>query len=212
MKSKAKHGSKPMLATLPGIQALTRAIRFIPGGRPVFIEHIQLAMQNGSEPATRFWELFCELEESDRKKASLDDVCYACGVQPEDLMAATVSSAMQFGRDVGNMVAAAFTPKVVKKLGESALRIDGDYAKVAQKDRQAFLQGQGILPAPRSASVTVNANASANSQAAAAAAAEPSVPNFADDMSMTVRPAHALPASSDEDLPFVREAALVEQV
>lgn len=185
------------LVTLPGVNALSMATRYIEGGRERFVELVQMAVLNGIPAAESWWEVYSKLLTNERLKVSFDDVCAASGTSPKDLMAAVVSTAMEYGQDVGNLVAAATHPAVVARLAESAQRITGKYAEVSHKDRIAFLQGQPVrfLPQPRGNTVTVNA--SANSQAAALAANEPSVPTFADDMSSLSRPRPELPAPSN---------------
>lgn len=164
------------------MHALSLAIRYIDGGRQRFIEFVQMAMQNGNPHAESFLVVFADLTPGDRMKVSFDDVCAAAGVRPADLMSAVVACAMEYGTDVGNLVAAAMHPTIVHQSAKSAKRIGGQFAEISFKDRLLMLQAQKFAPVPKSASVHVHANANANAQAAAAAAAEPSVPAFASDL------------------------------
>jgi hypothetical protein len=170
------------LATLPGVHVLSRTLRYVDGGRKTFLEFVQLAVHENVPAAQEFMTVFMELNPYERSKVSLDDVCAAAGVQPSDLMGQIVSVAVEYGRDMGNFVAAAMHPKVVSKHIESALDINGLNPEISLKDRMAFLQAQNFLPAPKSSLAQINVNASANSQAAAASSTERSVPSFADDM------------------------------
>lgn len=181
-KMEASPNARNKLATLPGIHVLTRTIRYVAGGRKTFLEFVQLAMQEGNAPAQEFWNVFMDLTPNERAKVSLDDVCWASGVQPSDLMGAIVTSAMEFGRDMGNFVAAAMHPQVVRKHIDSAMDIGGMNPEISFKDRQAFLQAQKFLPTPKGSGVVINNATSANSQAAAAASVDPTVPSFANDM------------------------------
>lgn len=168
------------LVTLPGVQSLSIATRYIEGGRERFVEFVQMAVLNRMEVAQQWWAVYADLLPNERRKVSFDDVCAAAGIKPSELMSVVVSTAMEFGQDVGNLVAATMHPKVTAQLAKSAERISGEYADVAHRDRMAFLQSQRFLPTPKG--TTVHVNASANAQAAAAAQSEPSVPGFADDM------------------------------
>lgn len=170
------------LPSLPGIQSLSIATRYIEGGRKRFLEFMQLAVLNEMPHAIKWWAVFADLLPGERTRVSYDDVCAAAGVQPSALMSEVVSCAMEYTVDVGNLVAASLHPHVVKAAGTSAKRIDGEHAQVALEDRRMLFQHQNFIPIPKGASVHVHANATANAQAAAAATAEPSVPSFADDM------------------------------
>lgn len=195
------------LPTLPGVNALSMATRYIDGGRDTFIELVQLAVLDNQPAAVNWYAVYRDLTAYQRSIVSYDDVCAAAGVKPSQLMAAVVSCAMDLGRDVGNMVAALTHPEVVKQLAASAKRIDGDYAEIAHKDRTAFLQAQGYMPVPKSH--VINVNASASAQAAAAAAQEPSVPAFAGDIGHARvvgagSTLHALPAADANLDPFTQ--------
>lgn len=170
------------LPTVPGVHALSLAVRYIEGGRDRFLGFVQMAMQNGNTHAESFMVVFADLAPSDRLKVSLDDVCAAAGVRPADLMAAVVSTAMEFGTDAGNLVAATMHPTIMHQNVKSAARIGGQFADIGFRDRLLHLQGMKFAPTPKGANVHVHANASANAQAAAAVAAEPSVPSFSADL------------------------------
>jgi hypothetical protein len=199
------------LPTLPGVHALDFATRYIDGGRPKFVEFVQLAMLEGHTVAERWYAVFADLTPYEREKCSLDDVCAASGVKPSQLMSAIVSTVMDVGRDAGNLIAAMTHPQVVARAVESALRIDGEHAEIAFKDRQALFQHQNFVPTPRG--TTVNVNASASAKAAAAAAGDPSVPKFGVDMRKVggSTTQAALPAATtDDDLPaFLRTPVAV---
>jgi hypothetical protein len=172
------------LVTLPGVQPFSAMTRFVDGGRAHVIETLQTAVLNNDPVACQWWEVYRELPSYPRSIISFDDVCAASGVSPQQLILVLVSTEMDFGRDVGNYVAAAMHPKVISRLAESASRIDGDHADIALKDRHAFLQARGFLPTPKGA--TINVHASASAQAASAAAQEPSVPSFTETIDATV--------------------------
>lgn len=171
------------LVTLPGVQPFSAMTRFVDGGRAHVIETLQTAVLNNDPVACQWWEVYRELPSYPRSIVSFDDVCAASGVSPQQLILVLVSTEMDFGRDVGNYVAAAMHPKVISRLAESASRIDGDHADIALKDRHAFLMARGFLPTPKGA--TVNIHASASAQAASAAAQEPSVPSFTETIDAT---------------------------
>lgn len=174
------------LPTIPGVQSLSIATRYIDGGRTRFVEYVQFAMLNHREHSTRWWMVYADLLPAERHRVSYDDVCAAAGVAPAALMSEVVSVAMEFGNDVGNLVAAAVHPAIVHQAGKSAKRIGGQHAQIGLEDRKMMLQHQGFAPVPKGASIHVHASATA--QAAAAASADPSVPGFADDMAALARP------------------------
>lgn len=185
--SRKVFGTPPIdLPTLPGVQSLAIAARYIDGGRTRFVEYIQLAMLNRLPSASKWWLVFADLTVHERAVVSFDDVCAASGVAPQTLMAEVVSIAMEHSKDVGNLVAAALHPTIVHQTGKSAKRIGGQHAQIALEDRKILLQQQGFMPIPKGASIHVHASATA--QAAAAASADPSVPGFADDMDALARP------------------------
>lgn len=184
-----RYGGVPRdLPTLPGVNALSIATRYIDGGRARFIEFVQYAVLNELPAAQAFYFVYCDLLPAERARVSFDDVCAAAGVRPDVLMAEIVSTAMQFGQDVGNLVAAATKPTIMHQLTKSAKRIGGKHAEIAMKDRHEFLRAQGMLVVPKSAQVHVHASASANAQAAAAAAIDPSMPSFAASMEALAAP------------------------
>lgn len=168
------------LPTIPGVCSLSIAARYIDGGRVRFVELIQQAMLNRIPCAEKWWLVFAELTANERAVVSFDDVCAASGVRPSELMANVVAVAMEFGQDVGNLVAATTHPGIVHQSAKSAQRIGGTYAGIGLKDREMLFQHQGFIPVPKTAVVTVNAHASATAQAAAAAASEPSLTAFSD--------------------------------
>lgn len=178
------HGKGLKLQTWPGRAAISRATRYIDGGRERFLEYVQLAVQEGDDTAIGFWDVYSSLKGYEQYDVSFDDVLAASGGSPSALMAAVVSAGMNHEKDLGEVVAASLHPSLVHKTGKSAMRIGGKNADIAQKDRFALLQHAGFMPVPRNATmnVNVNANASANSKAAAAASSEPSVPSFMDDV------------------------------
>lgn len=178
------------LPHLPGVHVLSLAIRYLDGGRDRFVELVKLAAMNNEPAAVAWWTVYADLTPTERVLVSFDDVTMAAGIRPSDFVPLIVKTAMEIGRDVGNLVAAMTHPSIVAKAAASAERIDGAYADVAYRDRMALLQHHQFLPIPKGMSIHVNA--SANAQAAAAASAEPTVPNFADDVARTGQIRHGV--------------------
>jgi hypothetical protein len=203
------------LPTLPGVQSLAIATRYIDGGRVRFIEFVQMAMLNRLPNCEKWWMVYADLLPGERHTVSYDDVCAAAGVRPSELMAEVVSTGMEFGTDVGNLAAAALHPAIVHQTGKSAKRIAGEYAEIAMKDRHALLQARGFLPVPKGSTIHVHANASANAQAAAAAQADPSVPSFADNMASLSSPRRGVQqqlVEANPDLDVIDAASLPARV
>lgn len=169
------------LTTLADVHSLAFAIRYIDGGRDTFIAFVQGAMLEGLPESTAWFRVYADLTVYERRIASLDDICAAAGVRPSKLISEIVTTRMELGRDVGNLVAAVLHPKVVEALAKSGSTLDGANPEISHKDRIAFLQGMGTLPLPKG--VVINNTVTSNAAAAAmAAAAEPSMPSFAEDM------------------------------
>jgi hypothetical protein len=154
-------------------------------GKESFLQFVLLASINGDESA-RAWLRSYEVASALGKLAP-DRICILSGVRPDDLLAAVVKAGVTLGARTSQMVYAALKPKIVKKMAQSALRISGKHAEIAQKDRLAILQHDGFLPTPARMVINNNNTANAESKAAAAAAAnsEPSVPSFLDDIDST---------------------------
>ena len=162
-------------------QMIAHVTRFIPKGRLYVLSTIERAYRNGDPDAALWWNTYMDLMPVDRDKVDLDAVCEAAGVAPDRLMGIVVSTAMRMGADMADLVAAASQPQVVQKTVESALRISGKHAAIAQKDREFLFQHHKFIPVARGGSVFVSNTA--NAQAAAAAAQnQPSVPTFRESL------------------------------
>lgn len=153
---------------------LSEAMRFVPGGRNTLIELVHRAARNGDSAARRWWMVWSDLRLIDQRRVELDAVCETAGVPPDEIMAVAISTAMRFGTDIADLTAAIMHPRIVQQTARSAMRIGGEFADVAQKDRQWMLEHGKFISGPKPTQVTVNASA----QAAAAAASQPSVPTF----------------------------------
>lgn len=199
----AKNGPATLrdLPTLPGVQSLSIATRYLEGGRDRFIEFVQLAHLNAQPAATKWFIVYADLLPSERVRASFDDICAASGVKPSELMAVVTAAAMEMGVDVGNLVAAVTHPQVVAAGARAAIHPAGI------EDRRMMFQHQGFIPIQKGAQI--NIHASANAQAAAAVkSSNPELPTFESDLtaiqqrSETDQPARQLapasPSAADE--------------
>jgi hypothetical protein len=158
--------------------ALARNLRFVRGGRFLFVAYIQRAAQNGDIEAQSWMEVWNDLPLSYQKSTDLDSICEAADVRPDKMLGLVVSTAMRLGVDMGDLVANVMHPELVSRAVKSAMRIDGDYAGVAQKDREMLFQHQKFIPIPRETGVSISASVSA----AAMASAQPSVPSFQESL------------------------------
>lgn len=171
----------------PHEHVLANVIRFVPGGRNTVIGLVQRAMRNNDPDATAWWNVYCDLLPTDQRHVDLDVVCEAAGIAPDRLMAVVVSTAMRAGADAAELVAATTLPTLIHQTAKSAKRIGGEYASIAQKDREFLLQHHKFIPTPKSGGIFVNANANAQAQAAAASAqSQPSVPTFSESLTGAV--------------------------
>lgn len=160
---------------VPNHHILAQTLRFVRGGRLTFVGLIQRAARNGDADARSWWTVFSDLLPSNQLHVDLDAVCEAAGVTPDKIMAVAVSTQMRLGMDAGDLVAATMHPSIVHQTAKSAMRIAGEHADIAQRDREMLFQHHKFIPVPKGVSFSVNASA----QAAAAAASAPSVPSFA---------------------------------
>ncbi len=183
---------------------MTKVVR---GGRDRFLDLVVKAALDGDETAKTWWATWEILKVTQQRIASFDDICAASGIKPSEFMAMIIATSMETDQAATEFVAQTFRHKVVRRMAKSAMRIGGQYAEIAQKDRHVFLQGRGFLPVPRSATMTVNvsANASANAKAAAAAASEPSMPDFLGDMQSLQGPKSAIQRELTGDIVDVDE-------
>lgn len=170
--------------------ALNLAMRYVEGGRQTFLEMIQRLAYNGDSDAQAIMQIYDDLSTVQRERIDLDTLVFAAGVLPNRIMGKIVDETMQVGRDVAEMVASTTLPALMARTNESAMRIDGDHAEIALKDRHALLGHQKMIPVPKGASVHVHAHA----QAAAAAQAQPSVPTFAESIDAANRATRAVQA------------------
>lgn len=159
------------LMTLPGIQAISAAIRFLPGGRDRFIEYVQLGALNADEICLKFWQIWAELTPAERQIASFDDVVAAAGIKPAELLGRVVTHAVNMGLDAGRLIMATAHPQVLDASITAALRQD----PLGQTERFRLLEAQGVLPVPQKGPV-VAISANATAQAGAMAAGSPSAP------------------------------------
>jgi hypothetical protein len=159
-------------------------MRLVPGGRETCLAYIQRASRNHDPDAAAFWNVFMDLLPIDQDRVDLDDVCEAAGVAPDRIMAVVVSTAMRAGADLADVIAAATYPTTVYQTIKSAHRIGGQFATIAQKDRELVLQHHKFIPTPGRGAIVVNANS--NAQAAAAAQSQPSVPSFSDSLTSAI--------------------------
>ncbi len=160
---------------------IANVLRFTKGGRATFLAHLERAMRNGDPDARAWWLIYGDLLPAQQSRVDLDDVCEAAGVTPDRIMAIAVSAAMRAGTDAADYVAAVMHPKIVHQTAKSAMRIGGQHAAIAQKDREFMLQHAKFLPA-KGPGTNIQVNNTAHAEAKAAAAAEPSVPTFAQSL------------------------------
>lgn len=162
----------------PNHHLLATTLRYVPKGRDTFLGCVLRAARNEDPDAKAFMRVFEQLHLSEQQVVDFDDVCEACGVTPDRLMAIAVSTMMKMGNDTADFVSAVFHPKIVHQTAKSAMRIGGEHAAIAQRDREMMLQHSKFIQGPKGVSVSVTAAA----QAAAAAQSAPSVPTFADSV------------------------------
>lgn len=161
--------------SVPNHHLLGTALRFVPDGRNIFAGCVLRAARNGDTDAKAWWTVYNDLLPSHQARIDFDDVCEVAGVTPDRMMAIVVSTMMKMGADTAEFVSAVFHPKIVHQTARSAMRIGGEYADVAQRDRELMLQHGKFIAGPKG----VNVNVSASANAAAAAQNAPSVPSFA---------------------------------
>lgn len=163
---------------IPTEQQSSHILRLVPQGRNRYLGHVLRAARDGNLVARRWWLVYSELSEAQQRRVDLDAVAVAAGTTPKEMMLVVISDAMDLGHDVAEFTAAVMHPRIVGQTARSAMRIGGEFASIAQKDREWMLQHGKFIPDQRGPRVVVNANASA----AAAAQQQPSVPTFAESV------------------------------
>ncbi len=164
----------------PEDHILHLSLRYLPNARQTFLEIVQRAAMNGDSDSAAIMKVFDGLTEAQQRRIDLDTLAHAAGVLPNRILGTVVDHSVQMGRDVAEMITGLRLPELIDQTHKSALRIDGDHAEIALRDRHALLGHQKMIPVPKGASVHVHANAHA--QAAAAASSQPSVPTFAESI------------------------------
>ncbi len=164
------------LPTLPGVQSLSIATRYLAGGRAHFVELVQAAALEGSTDAATWLAVYGDLPPYQQGLVSFDDVCAAAGVRPSRLVGDVTSYAVEMGRDVGNLVAAVTHPQVVEAAVRAAKQPKGT------RDRELLFQHHNFTPVPRAAVINVNASATAQAAARSDVQATGQPPSFADDL------------------------------
>lgn len=187
----------------PNHHLLAQALRYVPNGRDTFVGSILRAARNGDTDAQAWMTVYEHLLEAERQDVDFDDICEACGVTPDRLMAIVVSTVMRAGSDIADFVSAVYHPEIVRQTARSAMRIGGQFANVAQKDREMFLQHMKFIEGPRG--VSVNVNATAEAKALSAAQTAPSVPTFAQSVLGAQRSHSAVQRAVVEALPPATE-------
>ena len=160
-------------------QSLAMAIRRMEGGRAAFFQAIELAAESGDAHARAFLTCYRELRRADQQYVVVDLVCMAAGVNRTDLLKVVVGTLFDHHCEVASLVRSASHPAIVETAIASAKRLDSD---IGQRDRHDLLLAAGFLPTPRGAVINVSAHAAAAAQAAVSANADPSVPDFLDDI------------------------------
>lgn len=178
LKHRERFTGKKTLPTIEGVQALSMMTRYLDGGRDRFLELAQNAMAAGHDVAERWMFVFADLTPIQRTRVNFDDVCAGAGVSPLDLVKSMLETEWTYSRDVADIIRVAALPKMMGKLVESGLQLNGKNPEVSERDRARFLQSANMIPTPKGTTIQIAANA----QAAASAAMDPSVPSFRDDM------------------------------
>lgn len=168
------------LPVTPYHNTLTMLVRKLRGQRAYFFSLVALGAADGNDECRKVMVVFSELSQHEQTQCNLDEIALAAGVSPLKLIGVVAQVGYKADVDLSNLMRTAAHPELVEKTIESAMRIDGPHADIAQKDREWLHQGAGFIPVPRGG-VQVNVNATANAAAAAVADPQASIPSFLRD-------------------------------
>lgn len=108
---------------------------------------------SGDDETWKFLDKYDALSETDKQYLSVEEICVAAGVDTKRLLELAVSSLVEDGQSAGQIIAASYHPRIIKKTAESALHDDAYIdengrlqASSGHQDRRLFLQGTGFLP------------------------------------------------------------------
>lgn len=166
---------------------LNMVARRLDGGRKEFFRLVALAAAHGDDACRKFLLIFSELPAREQGRCNIDEVCMAAGVSPLALLTTAAAIGYQADVEISGLFRAIAHPEVVRRTIESAKRIDGDFASVAQKDREWLHQSAGFIPVPRNNVINIGVNASASASAESAPQGS-SVPSFLVDVQATEGP------------------------
>jgi len=128
----------------------------LPGGRDAFFEMLNLACELDPRllPITQAW---ADIRKRDRREVSIDSLCEtaAPALSIAKIAGLVVESAMSWGLNVSNLIAALNHPRVVQTSIQRALTERGYH------DRKMQLMHSGFLPAHQGSVLNVHAEAEA---------------------------------------------------
>ena len=132
----------------------------LPGGKKAFMDLMRLAceIESGLAPIVQIW---LDTQPRDRRNLSIDQMCESApGISTARIAGLVMESAMTWGLNTGNMIAALNHPEVVEASVARALTASGVQDRRMQFLHSGFLKPEGA---------TINVSSTAHSEAEAAA-------------------------------------------
>lgn len=143
---------RPAVRTLPLFGTLAYAASRLPGGKRTLMEYARLCEDEHIKVLVCHWD---SLSNYDQRRASLEDLCEVCEVEPHELVGAVASAAFRWNADISTLVAAIAHPKVMEACVDRAVQANGF------RDREMFFKASGILPTPAASRIRIWNNAAA---------------------------------------------------
>jgi len=137
---------RPAVHRLPLFGSLAYAASRLPGGKHTFMEYARLCATERIKALVSHWD---SLSDYDQRRASLEDLCEVCGVEPHELVGAVASAAFRWSADVSTLIAAVAHPKVMEACVNRAVQANGF------RDREMFFKATGLLPTPAASSIRI---------------------------------------------------------
>jgi len=162
--------ARPAVHRSPMFGTLAYVASRLPGGKHTFMEYARLCESERIKVLVGHWD---SLSDYDQRRASLEDLCEVCGVEPHELVGAVASAGYRWNADVSTLIAAVAHPQVTQACVERALQADGF------RDREMLFKASGILPTPAASSIHILNTAAAKTTTTGA---DSGLPSFEEDV------------------------------
>lgn len=173
----ARKASQALVPVQPGEGGLAYVSRALPGGRASLIELARLSPHTRVKAVVQEWD---SLTATKQIRTRLEVLCEGREIPPADFLGEVVKAAFEHNIDLGKLILAINTPRIVQRSVKEALTQKGF------KDRQMLMEASGIAP-KGGGGIHVHAEARAGAQAAVVVVPKstPGLPSMEDDAILT---------------------------